>query len=259
MDIPIKMIDFATAISWVFLITFFASAIYSIKDLRVDFGDLQEGMTPNGRISFSLPVNLTNNGYYNVGMFNLTTKVLDGNGSEITEGSTVLPAIRIGENLSILHNMTFDASLLLQPSREYLFNDTQLNTVESISMKLGGVIPVSASTNFSIPWGAPLYDLKLGDPLYHTLNQTDVQVTVPLSFDNHAFFDIVGEARIRMYNSANQLIGFGQIEVKVLQHSHYEGGVELRAEVSSNLWTGRFELEFQTSVFSFGPLVIPHG
>jgi hypothetical protein len=259
MDIPIKMIDLATAICWAFLIMFFVSAVYSIKDLKLDFGNLQTGITPDGKIIFSLPVEIANNGYYNIGLFNLTTRVLDENGSTITEGSTLIQSLRIGEKQSILHNMTFDANRLLMQTQEYLFNDTQLNTIESVSMKLGEVIPVHASYNLSIPWGAPLHDFKLGEPQYSVLNYTHMQIAFRLSFDNHAFFDVAGEAQIRMYNSTGQPIGSGQTEVKASQQSQYKNYIALQAAVSSITQTGRFEIEFQTSLFSLGPLVIPYG
>ena len=259
MDIPIKMIDIVTIISWIFLIIFSVSAVYSIKDLTFDFGVSQLGTTSDGKILFSLPIEIANKGYYNVGLFNVTTIVLAENSSVIAEGSTLIPTIGKGETVTVLHNMTFDVAHLLQFNQSYLFNDTQLNTVESVSMRLGGFIPVQASGNFSIPWGAPLYNFKLGEPQYTVLNFTHMQVTVPMSFDNHATVDITGEAQIRMYNSTNELVGFDRIDIEALQHSHYGGNLRLYAVTSSVTQTGWFELRLQIGLFNYGPVVIPYG
>jgi hypothetical protein len=259
MDIPIKMIDIATGISWIFLIIFSVSAVYSVKDLAFDFGRPQLGTTSDGKMLFSLPIEIANKGYYNIGLFNVTTKVLAENGSVIAEGSTLIPTIGKDEILVVLHNMTFDVAHLLEFNQNYLFNDTQLNTVESVSMRLGGFILVQASGNFSIPWSAPLYNFKLGEPQYTVLNFTHMQVTVPISFDNHATVDITGEAQIRMYNGTNELVGFGRIDIEAPQHSHYDGNVGLYAVTSSVTRTGRFELRLQMSLFNYGPMVIPYG
>jgi hypothetical protein len=155
--------------------------------------------------------------------------------------------------------MTFAISRLLQLSQTYLFNDTELNTLEFISMKLGQFIPVQVSGNLSIPWGAPLYNFKLGEPRYAQLNLTHMQVTVPISFDNHALIDIAGEVQTTMYNVADQLVGQGQVEIEAAQQSHYEGSVMFCVAVQSATQTGWFELNFHTRLFSYGPMVIPYG
>jgi len=259
MDIPIRMIDFATAACWIFLIVFCATAAYSIKDLRLDFGNSRMATTTDNRILVSFPLNIANNGYYDIRSLNFSTKLLGEDGSTITQGSTLIPTIGIGEKLSILHNLTLDVNDVMQSDQDFLFNDTQLNITESIGMVIGEVIPVEASGNISIPWGAPLYDLKLEKPQYIAVNYTQMQVIVSISFDNHAFFNVTGEVHLRMYNSANQLIGHGQSMVDAAQHSHFDGQIDLNVAVSSITQTGRFELDFQTPLFSFGSRVIQYG
>jgi hypothetical protein len=259
MNIPIRMIDLATAVCWVLLIILSASAVYSVKDVQFGLGELQTGMTPDGKILFSLPINISNEGYYDIGSFNFTTRILDQNDNQITEGSTLISTVRRGEKLSVFHNMTFDLNSLQQFDQKYLFNDTQLNATESVSMKLGEIIPVQASENFTILWGAPLYNFELGQPQYSMLNSTHMRVTVFLGFDNHAPIDIIGQAQICMFNSANQLIGLGKTEIKAAQRSHYDNYVGLYVETASVARTARLELEFKTPLFSYGPVVIPYG
>jgi hypothetical protein len=259
MDVPIRMIDFAMAACWIFLIAFCAAAAYSIKDLRLDFGNARMATTADNRILVSLPLNVSNNGYYSIHSFNFSTKLLDEDGSTIVQGSTLTPTLGIGEKVSILDNLTFDVNDMLQLNQEFLFNDTQLNITESVGMVIGEVIPVQASGNISVPWGAPLYDLKLGKLEYSAVNYTQMQAIVPISFDDHAFFDVTGEVNLRMYNSTGQLIGLGQSMIDAAQHSHYDGQIGLNVAVSSITQTGWFELDFQTPLFSFGSKVIQYG
>ena len=253
------MIDFAIAVCWIFLIMFFATAAYSVKYLGLNFGNPQIRRTTDGKTVVSMPVTITNNGYYSIDSFNFTTKVQGNDGSTITEGSTLIPTIGVGKKVSIIDNMTLDLDSLLQSSQELLYNDTQLNIVENVGMIIGEVIPVHASGNATVHWGAPFYNLNLEEPQYSMFNYTEMKVIVPISFDNHASFDVFGEAEIRMYNSTNQLIGFGQSTIDALQQSHYDGRVELDVGISSITQTGRFELDFQTSLFSSGSMVIPYG
>jgi hypothetical protein len=259
MKVPIRMLGIATTFFWIFLIGFFGSAVYSLRDVHFDFGDPSLSANANNEIVFSLPVTIENKGFYNIGLFNVTTEVLDKEGFVVTRGFTSIPVIRKGENVTATHNMTINVNDLLQSDQNYLFNDTELEIREGVSMKIAEEIPVQASTNISIPWGAPLYNFALGRPEYTALNLTHFQVTVPISFDNHALFDIAGNLQVRMRNDADLLVGDGQTTIQVSQHSSYNGYVEFYVRTADVTGTGRFEVYFLTPFFNYGPLVIPYG
>jgi hypothetical protein len=259
MNVPIRMIGLATTFFWIFLIAFFGSAAYSAKDLQFGFGDLRTEVTSNNDLLFSLPINIVNRGYYNIGLFNVTTEVSDADGFVITRGSTLLPVIRKGESVTFLHNMTLNVANMLSDGRNYLFDDTELNITEIVSLRIADFIPVQASTNFSVPWGAPLYDFALGSPAYSVVNLTHFRVSVPMSFENHALFDIAGSIQTRMYNNANLQVGEGQTTIDAAQHSPFNGSVEFYTRMADVTTSGRFEVYLQTPLFSYGPLVIPYG
>ena len=56
------MIGVAATFFWVFLIVFFISAVYSVKDVHFDFGEPQMGLTSDNKVVFSLPVSIANSG-----------------------------------------------------------------------------------------------------------------------------------------------------------------------------------------------------
>jgi hypothetical protein len=259
MKIPIRMLGIATTFFWIFLIAFFGSAVYSLTDVHFDFGEPSISANPNNEIVFSLPITIENKGFYNIGFFNVSTEILDKEGFVITRGFTSIPVIRKGENVTATHNMTIDINNLLQSDQNYLFNDTELKIREEVSMKMAEAIPVQASTNLSVPWGAPLYNFTLGKPEYTAFNLTHFRVTVPISFDNHALFDITGNIQVRMYNNAGLLVADGQTAIEVLQHSPYNGYVEFYSQIADMTDNGRFEVYFLNPFFNYGPLVIPYG
>jgi len=252
------MISIATTFFWIFLIVFLVSAVYSVKDVRFDFGEAQIGLTSDNKILFSLPIAIDNKGYYNIGCFNVTTEILDKEGFMITRASTFIPVIEKSRQAMATHNVTIDVNDLLQNSQDYLFNDTELEVHETVGIKLAEVIPVQASTNLSMPWGAPLYNFTLGKIEYAGFNGTHMTATIPINFENHASFDLTGNIQMRMYNSINILVSEGQTTIEAIQNISYQGDVELNVPITEITENGYFEVYFSTLFFDFGPLVIPY-
>ena len=258
MRIPIRMISIATTIFWIFLIVFLVSAVYSAKDIRFDFGEPQIGLTSDNKILFSLPITIDNKGYYNIGCFNVTTEILDKEGFMITRASTFIPVIEKDRQIIATHNVTIDINDLLQNSQDYLFSDTELEVRETVGIKLAEVIPVQASTNLTMPWGAPLYNFTLGKIEYARFNGTHMTATVPISFENHASSDLTGNIQIQMYNGTDIQVSEGQTTIETPQNTPYYGRMELNVPIVGITENGYFEVYFLTQFFNFGPLVIPY-
>jgi hypothetical protein len=252
------MIGLATTFFWIFLIAFFISAVYSVKDVHFDFGDPQISLTSDNKLVFSLPVSITNRGFYDIDAFNMTTEVSDMEGFIITRGSTFIPVITKNDSVTVTHNMTMDVNDLLGRDQNLLFNDTELKIYEAVSMRIADMIPIQASTNLSVPWGAPLHNFTLGEVEYAAYNRTHFRAVIPISFENHAFFDVVGNIQIRMYNSADEVVGNGQTNIEAYHNSPYNGYLELYVPITGITESGRFEVYFRTPFFNYG-LVIPYG
>lgn len=259
MKVPIRMIGIVTVILWIFLIFFTASAAYSVTYLHFEFKDPQIETTLNKRVILTLPIDILNKGYYNIGSFNVTTRVSDAEGSIISQGSTLVRVIRKGESVTILHNVTLNIDDLLRKDQSYLFNDTLLGVAESIGLRIAEIIPVEASANLSIPWGAPIYNLTVEQPLYMVLNLTHLQVTIPISFENHSFFNISGQLQLKMLNEAKLTIGSNETTIEVAQHSHYKEHIQFDVLTSSMISKGYFEIYVSTPLFNYGPQVTTYG
>ena len=253
------MIGVASTFFWIFLIGFAVSAAFSVKDLNISFGEPQTAVTADNKILFSLPIILTNNGLYSIRLFNMTTKISSPTGYNIAKGSTFVPAIKRNQEVVAYHNVTIDVADMLARNQNFLFYDTEFKIIETVSLKVAEVVPVKASLNYTMPWGAPLYNLAIGNPQFEAFNHTHMKASVPLGFENHAMFDLAGKVQARMYDDAGRLRSTGETALNVGQHSTYSGTIEFFVHTSSRVdvpASGYIEVSFQTQLFSYGSVRI---
>ena len=259
MNVPIRMIGIATTFFWIFLIAFIASAVYSVKDLRFGFGEPIFTIAPTRELVFSLPIEVENRGYYSISSFNVTTEFSGADGSVITRESTLVPLIPKGRLVTVLHNVTLNFDDMLENNEQYLFNDSEMRIAASVGMNFAEILPAEVSTNFSFPWGAPFYNLAFGQPEYTALNSTHQTAMVPVSFENHASFDLAGNIKLKIYNDAGVLLGENETAFDVPQYSPYNGSFEFCVPTAEITPSGHFEFYFVTPLFDYGPVVVPYG
>lgn len=263
MNVPIRALGIATSIFWIFLIAFIALAAYSIKDLNFGLGEPQFTPAANGEPLFSMPMYIDNRGVSNLKAFNLTTVFSDAEGSEISRASTFVPVIPHGENVTIFHNVTLNVNSLLGNEAQYLFNDSSLQVSVSAGLTFAELLPAQLSTNITYPWGAPFYNFTVGQPSHGRLGATRSRVTVPVSFDNHAAFDLDGNIRMELYDGSGSLLGESQTVLNVTRHSSYAGDLDFQVPLNAGSLSasqnGYCNVYFSTSLFEYGPLVIPLG
>jgi hypothetical protein len=258
MRIPIRIIGIITSVFWIFLILFAFTAVYSMKDMQYSLGDLKTAINQDNDLLVSFPVSVTNTGYYNLASFNISMQVLNNNGSEVTRGSTIIPLVAQGQTVNTTHTMKLNVTDLLLTDRELLFNDSSWSIYEVVSMEAAEVIPVRASANLSLPWGAPLHNLIFGPPTTEWYNQSHMRVLIPIRFENHAFFNLTGTMKARIYDNGNVLVGKSQINFDVPQNSPYKGELEfyVPSRTVSNI---HCEALVETPFFTYGPMVMDLG
>jgi len=253
MKVAIRMISIATALFWIFLLAFTVSAVYSfVKDVRFSFGEIQmpARLTEDKEMVISMPITIENTGPFNIGLFNITTEISDEDGFVVTRGNTCVPIIKRNTVITINHNVTVNITDLFQKGYAFIFNDTTLVLYESASMSIAEILPFRASTNTTIAWGAPLYNLSLGEPEYLAVNRTHTLIRVPVRFENHAFFDIAGNLTIRMYSSENTLVEQEQTTIEAPSHTIYNGFAEIYVKSTAISSSGRLEIYLQTSIIT---------
>ena len=262
MKVPIRMLGIATFILWVFLAAFIALAAYSIKDLGLDVGETQVSTTPKGELLFSLPVFIDNKGYSSLNNLQITTVFFDAGGAEISTASTSVPTISQGETAIITHNATLNVNTLLLKGEQYLLEDQNLAASVATGLTLAELLPVQISTNFTYPWGAPFYNFRLSQPLANGFNVTHYSAIVPVSFENHAAFDLTGNIRIQLLGNDDKLLSETQTDFNASRQSSYADEIEFQIALDSESLldqNGHFNVYFSTALFEYGPLVIPYG
>jgi hypothetical protein len=240
-----------------------ALAAYSLKDLRFGFGQPQFTTSPSHDFVFSLPLSIENGGYTDLKSFNLTTVLFDAEGSELSNASSFVPIIRSGENVTIMHNVTLSVNDLFRYGEQFLFNESNITVSVSAGLDVAEVLPAQISTNFSYPWGAPFYNFKVGQPVLAVPNAANTQISVPVSFENHAVFDLSGNITARLYGSTNSLLSESQTALDVPRGSPYDGSFDFNIPLSlastQTVRSGHIDIYFSTAIFEYGPLVIPYG
>jgi predicted amino acid-binding ACT domain protein len=257
------MITVATSLLWVLLIIFSVSAIYSLKDIRLDIGRPQTTIAPQNELLVDFPIGIVNNGYYNLNDFNISMEIHDVQKTVMAQGFTFIPVIKKDETLNTTNRMRMNLTDILQVYQNLILNDTELQINTTVSMKAAGLISLQVSSNLTLAWGAPLYNLTLEKPKFTVQvapNSTNyVRVTILTTFENHAFFDLNGTIHVSMYNNRNIFTSTGSIVFKAPQQSSYHVDLGLDVPVTDTTSNGYFDIFFSTPFFSYGPLVIPYG
>lgn len=262
MKVAIRTISISSAFLWVFLIAYAASAVFSMKDFQLTFGTLQTSISAENEIVFVLPITIVNKGFYDISDFNISTEIMDQQEFMLARGSTPVPLIGTGQTVNATHQVKFKIDEALNSSTRLLFDDTDLRLAQTFSMKAAETIPVQASSNVSLPWGAPLHNFTVG--AFQVSGESashdggHVEGVVSVSFENHALFRLNGTLQLRLYNNVNVLVGTGQASFDVPQNSDYHQNLMVDVLMQHVTTNGHYEVFVETSMFNVGPLVVPY-
>jgi len=253
----IRALGWAIYVLWLIIIVFSVTAVYSAFQVGVALGEKPQASTSGGTMILSLPFSVENNGFYDISDLNITTIVQESSGALVSNSSTVVRLISSGKKVNAAHNISISLDSMTSASLSHLlFYDTDFDIDMSLGLRYAGVIPLKISTNSTMPWGAPLYNLTMGDITVDQYNTTHVKAVLSLSFENHSFFSLNGTIRTEIVNTLNQQIGGSTTPINAPQQSSYLTPLEVLVPLASaNFKEAR--LYFDTSVFSYGPLVIP--
>jgi len=251
----IRAVGFAIYILWIVIIVFTATLVYSATQLGIDISKKASPSTSGGMMTLSIPFSLTNKGFYDIADLNITTIVKESNLALLSNSSTLVPLISSGSKVDETHKITINLGTMSNASlSRLLFNDTNLDIDFSLALSYARVIPLKISTSLkNFAWGAPLFNLVIG---HVTFDTTRMMAIVPVSFENHSFFNLDGNIRIEIVTTT---INTKTISIKVSSQTSYRANVEVPVSaVSGVLKEVRLYFDFPP-VFSYGPKVIPIG
>lgn len=259
MRYAVRSLGWATKILWILIIVFSVTAVYSVMNVQISFGESQVFLSDE-TVTMSIPLFINNTGLYDLSELNITAGVMDYNESLLSTSSTFVPLIQRGSSVETAQNISLGLGDITSEAQIYLFNDTIFNVDLSAKLIFAHAIPFQVSTNLTLPWGAPLYNFSLGQISYNLLNLTHQELIIPISFENHSpYFGVDGFMQVEILNDNNELLGFNTLDLDVPSHSNYDSQVEIVVDVSEVTRSGEVHFYFETSAFSFGPVVMPYG
>lgn len=157
----------------------------------------------NGTFSLSAPFYINNTGYYDLSDMNITI-LIGSNDKTISTFSTLLPNVPAGTMLNSSYDISFSLEEIASNSIELLTDDTDMNWSVSTFFRIAYAIALGVSTNMTIPWGAPFYNLTVSEVSYDVSSQ---KLSASISFENHADFTSTGTISLEIYDNKSQLVG----------------------------------------------------
>jgi len=244
-----RALGWATSILWIILLFFTITVVYSAFQIRPSFKTEPSVSILDDTLIVSLPFILYNGGFYDISKFNITTMIREDAGLTIARSSTLVPTIPKGANTSITHNMSLGIGQLATDDLSYLlFNDSELHVAAVLRLTYADAFPFEISLNSSMPWGAPLSNLTVGDISGSSF--------VPLSFENHSYFEMSGTVQLEIVNNGDHVVGEGTTAFYASPESRFERDIAVTLSGSPRN-VAEVRLYFQTTFFNYGPVVIP--
>jgi len=252
MKYAIRALGWATTILWILVIIFSGTVVYSATQVGIETGE-PHVTTSNDTVITSVPFTINNMGFYDITNLKITTHITDKNGTTISDSTTPPSLIPKDSKVQIPFNISINLNDLTANTLTYLLtNDTVLNLDMLVALTYAHAIPLEISLNTTMPWGAPLYNLTVDGITIVSPNQ----VNVSLSFENHAFFSLNGTLSLEVWDSAGA-IGSGTTDISVSPGISYSDAIPVTITTGDPMDAKEVHLQITTSLFSFGPVVIP--
>lgn len=254
-----RALGWAIKILWIMIIIFSISSVYSAFNVRIGFNEPKVRVS-DGAVILSMPLFVNNSGLYDLFALNITTNVRDSNDSLLGRSTMFIPLVSKGNIIETTHNISIDFEKVISQAQTYMFNDTFFNVDLSAGINFANVIPLQLASQQKIPWGAPFHNFTIEKILINPINSTHLNLTIPIRFENHStYFGLEGLTRIEVYNEREQLLGSTRMDLDVPSHSRYTDDATVTVNVMRATRKGTVRLWFETSSFTFGPVMIPYG
>jgi len=254
----IRALSIATTALWILLVLFSVTSVYSALQIGFGFGKPQASAS-SGVLTISLPFFIFNGGFYDISDLNVTTGINNSDGTPISNSTTLVPLISRGSRVDGAHNLSVSMdSIISRDLTSLLFQDSVFDVDMFVTLKHALVIPLQLSSNMTLPWGAPLANLSIGEISFVPINLTHFRIITPVSFENHSFFPLNGTMRLELVDDLNQGMGAGVADISVPPMNSCDTWVEVVVRSDEGIPT-EARISFETSAFNFGPVVIPLG
>lgn len=226
MKYAIRALGWTTTILWILIILFSGTVVYSAMQIRMNFEEEPEVTHSNNALTMSIPFSINNGGLYDISELNITTLIVAENETSISHSTSLVPLIPKTSEVNKTHDISLSLDDIMAKNLTHMFlNDTDLKVDMFVALTYAHAIPLRISSNLTMPWGAPLYNLAVAGI---SIDSPD-QVNVSLSFENHAVFSLNGTIRLEIVDSNNQTHS-GTTDIFVLSEDSYDKAIPVTME-----------------------------
>jgi hypothetical protein len=259
MQQTIRALGWATKLLGIVLIFLIVTIAYSATQINIAFGQPITTATEQ-TLTISMPVNIHNAGLYDISQLNITTLITDQNGT-LVENTSLTQTIPKGANTITIQTLTLNITKILMEQESLLFNDTTLTEFQYVAFDYANAILLSAHGNYSQQWGAPLSNLIVGNPSYQAYNSNYSTLSFQISFQNHnQYIPVSGNVSVEIFNLHGTLKGAGTVSIDAQPNTSCSTQVNvLVRNFRVTPPQGTIDLFFETSMFNYGPVVVPFG
>ena len=258
MKYVLRALKWATIILWICFISLISTIVYSAANVRVKIEEAKT-FTEDNKLILAIPFTIINNGLHDISNLNFTTLITDKENQLLAKSVDLIDIIPKNEKTTIWHNISLNIQEIIN-DQNYIFEDSNFTLLNNVSLNFAGVVPFTASNNLTMPWGAPLYNFTVGEPNFQVVNTTTSIASFNVSFENHSpYINLEGSLKIEIFNENEEPLGMTYETISVPSNSFYEKTLSVYVETQKITSSGHINLTFETSTFSFGPLVIPYG
>ncbi len=254
-----RALGWATTILWIAVAVFMGTCLYSAMEVvEANMGSTLLGVpafsSSNGAATVSIPFYLSNTGFYDISDLNISTRITESTGKEVSSAQTQVALIAAGDHIEDTHNISIGLAQILSENLTYLlFNSGNFSVEFLVGLRFAYIFPFQLSVDTIMPWGAPFSNLSIGEPIFDLDNRN---VTIPYSFRNDSpYFDILGTVRGSIYDRERILVGSGLTVLDAGSNEPFAGtlGIQISptADLPGLVAMGRIRLRFETAGFSF--------
>jgi len=169
-------------------------------------------------LKVEVPITISNPGPFEITNVNFKLSVEAEDKVQLLSGSLGPMSIPAGaKNVKATAIFTVDANKIPNATLLRLVSNPENLTVKAeFYTDMPPFIKILGTASASIPWGPPVYNLKLSEPKMTQYNATSMKIDVDVSFDNLSeWIPISGTGTITIFDSKGNSVGSGQLAIDV--------------------------------------------
>jgi hypothetical protein len=243
---PKRSLSIAFVAGSILFLLLTASVAFSAMRLQVSIGE--PSYTIDGQnYTLSVPINISNNGLFDLQNFQVNTTVFDGE-TELFNSSALVPNIAHESESKLTHNLTVNLPDFLRNHQKFLFNDAKLQAAKRFHLVFARLLPVGLDFNDTFDWRAPLSGFNASDLEFESVNLTTELVSFNVSFNNHALFPVAGNVNVSVFDGTERVAG-ESLQLSV--HSEDSYGSTIQLWIPTTVHVTRVTITIRTDFFSW--------